>query len=69
MSKLERPTTTEGVQPGHTGLTEEWGRVTVTRKRGNLVWFDATGGRREAGHYSFNLDFFFHITRWETEDE
>jgi hypothetical protein len=65
----EIPTTAECIKGGHTGFTEEWGRVRVTGKRDGICYFLATGGRRPPGPYSCPLNyFFFLVTRWGSDD-
>ncbi len=65
MSKLAPPSTLYGILPGHTGFTEEWGRIKVIRKRGGIVWFEATGGRGKPGVYSHTRSYLFHSTNWD----
>ena len=45
MITFASPSTLYDIRPGHTGFTEEWGRIKVIRKRGGTVWFEASGGR------------------------
>ena len=65
MSKLAPPSTLYDIRPGHTGTTEEWGRIIVVRMQGGTVWFEATGGRGEPGVHSHTRSYLFHSTKWD----
>ena len=68
MSNSGPPSTLYDIRRGHTGVTQEWGRITVTRKRGGIVWFYATGGRGKPGTYSHTRSYLFYTTRWDNDD-
>jgi len=62
---LAAPVDLYGMKPCMTGVTAEWGRISVLYVRNGRVWFSASGGRGRAGIYWTTRSILFHETTWD----